>query len=182
MSIKELREAHGLSQVKCAEYLNIPIRTYKRYEAYEEKVNKIKYQYIIDKLHELDFIDETHGKLSIDQIKSIVNDVLSNYNVDFCYLFGSYAKGKETEKSDIDLLISMPLNGFVLGILNSYGKSSRIPAIIILCLACGTPYSSNLYKFGYILYPAFIKSFCILWNAFPSLALLNPPTFSARNH
>lgn len=111
MSIKELREAHGLSQVKCAEYLNIPIRTYKRYEAYEEKVNKIKYQYIIDKLHELDFIDETHGKLSIDQIKSIVNDVLSNYNVDFCYLFGSYAKGKETEKSDIDLLISMPLNG-----------------------------------------------------------------------
>lgn len=111
MSIKELREAHGLSQVKCAKYLNIPIRTYKRYEAYEEKVNKIKYQYIIDKLHELDFIDETHGKLSIDQIKSIVNDVLSNYNVDFCYLFGSYAKGKETEKSDIDLLISMPLNG-----------------------------------------------------------------------
>ena len=29
----------------------------------------------------------------------------------YAYLFGSYAKGKATEKSDVDLLISMPLNG-----------------------------------------------------------------------
>lgn len=29
----------------------------------------------------------------------------------YCYLFGSYAKGKATEKSDIDLLVSMPING-----------------------------------------------------------------------
>lgn len=29
----------------------------------------------------------------------------------YCYLFGSYAKGKTTEKSDIDLLVSMPIDG-----------------------------------------------------------------------
>ena len=31
--------------------------------------------------------------------------------MEYCYLFGSYAKGKETEKSDVDLLISLPING-----------------------------------------------------------------------
>ena len=30
--IKELREAKGISQIKIAEDLDIPIRTYKRYE------------------------------------------------------------------------------------------------------------------------------------------------------
>ncbi len=30
----------------------------------------------------------------------------STTNINFCYLFGSYAKGKETPASDIDLLIS----------------------------------------------------------------------------
>ena len=29
----------------------------------------------------------------------------------YAYLFGSYAKGKATEKSDVDLLVSMPVNG-----------------------------------------------------------------------
>jgi len=31
--------------------------------------------------------------------------------VEYCYLFGSYAKGKATEKSDVDLLVAMPVDG-----------------------------------------------------------------------
>ena len=35
-----------------------------------------------------------------------MGNVLSKYDVEYCYLFGSYSKGKATEKSDVDLLIS----------------------------------------------------------------------------
>lgn len=31
--------------------------------------------------------------------------------MEYCYLFGSYAKGKATEKSDVDLLVAMPVDG-----------------------------------------------------------------------
>ena len=34
-----------------------------------------------------------------------------HYPVEFCYLFGSYAKGKATEKSDVDLLVHTSLFG-----------------------------------------------------------------------
>ena len=37
--------------------------------------------------------------------------VFDSYQVEFCYLFGSYAKGKATEVSDVDLLISTETTG-----------------------------------------------------------------------
>ena len=111
MTLKQLRNEKGLSQVACAEYLQIPIRTYKRYEADETKIDRIKYRYILDRLNEFGMVDEEHGKLTIEQIKKICSDVFRSYPVEYCYLFGSYAKGKETEASDIDLLIAMPIDG-----------------------------------------------------------------------
>ena len=33
--------------------------------------------------------------------------------MEYCYLFGSYAKGKATEKSDVDLLVAMPVDGMI---------------------------------------------------------------------
>ena len=111
MSLKQLRKDKGLTQVKCADYLGIPLRTYKRYEADEASVNSIKYRYIIDRSNEYGHIDEDHGTLTIDQIRTICGEVFAGYNVEFCYLFGSYAKGRETEKSDVDLVVSMPVNG-----------------------------------------------------------------------
>ena len=111
MSIKQLRIEKGMTQIQCADYLQIPVRTYKRYESNESKINSFKYKYIIDRLNEYGLIDEEHGKLTIDDIKKICTDVFKNYSVDYCYLFGSYAKGKETEQSDVDLLVSVPLDG-----------------------------------------------------------------------
>lgn len=100
-----------MTQIQCADYLQIPVRTYKRYESNESKINSFKYKYIIDRLNEYGLIDEEHGKLTIDDIKKICTNVFKNYSVDYCYLFGSYAKGKETELSDVDLLVSVPLDG-----------------------------------------------------------------------
>ena len=50
------------------------------------------------------------------EIKVIVAEVLKSYDVNFCYLFGSYAKNKATDTSDVDLLIDSPITG-----LNFYG-------------------------------------------------------------
>ena len=111
MSVRQLRESKGLTQIQCAEYLQIPIRTYKRYESDENKINRIKYQYIIDRLNAYGLIDEAHGKLTIDRIKEICSQIFPSYSVEYCFLFGSYAKGTATETSDVDLLVSVPVNG-----------------------------------------------------------------------
>lgn len=55
---------------------------------------------------------------SIDEIRNILNQVLSNFAVEKAILFGSYAKNKQTENSDIDLIIDS--KGKLL-IINFYG-------------------------------------------------------------
>lgn len=111
MTLKQLRIEKGLSQIECAKFLQIPHRTYCRYENDESRQDTIKYRYMMQKLSEYGFIDEEHGILTIAQIKDICSEVFKDYDVEYCYLFGSYAKGKATEKSDIDLLVATPISG-----------------------------------------------------------------------
>lgn len=47
----------------------------------------------------------TSDAMSISKIKQKAIPVLKNYPVDKAILFGSYAKGKATGKSDIDLYV-----------------------------------------------------------------------------
>ena len=56
-------------------------------------------------------MDETTGILSIETIKETFSKIISQYPVEYCYLFGSYAKGKPTPTSDIDLYIHTSLTG-----------------------------------------------------------------------
>ena len=44
-------------------------------------------------------------------LKKEVSNILSKYKVNFCFLFGSYAKNKATPSSDIDLLIDTEITG-----------------------------------------------------------------------
>ena len=44
---------------------------------------------------------------SIDEIKKMLRDILSNTDVEKVILFGSYAKNIPTQNSDIDLLIDI---------------------------------------------------------------------------
>ena len=111
MSIKELRKSLGLTQKEVSELVNIPLRTYINYENDESKKDSIKYLYIKEKLDEYGYIDETHRILSIGNIREFCSPVLNKYNVDYAYLFGSYAKENATESSDIDLLISTNITG-----------------------------------------------------------------------
>lgn len=111
MSIKKLRKSLGLTQKEASSIVGIPLRTYVNFENDSSKENSIKYLYIEEKLTLYGKIDEEHGVLSLEQIKEGVSDVLSEYDVEFCYLFGSYVKKKALETSDIDLLISSSLTG-----------------------------------------------------------------------
>lgn len=111
MTLKRLRKEKGLTQIECAKYLQIPHRTYCRYESDESKINPIKYQYILDKLNNYGFIDEEHGVLTLEQIKKSCAEVFSEYGIEYCYLFGSYAKGKAKETSDVDLLVATTASG-----------------------------------------------------------------------
>ena len=111
MTLKELRKQKKLTQIACAEYLGIPVRTYQNYETDASKTKSIKYMYMVQKLEQYGFIDETHGILRIEQIKDACAAVFSDFDVEYCYLFGSYAKGNATENSDVDLLISTAVSG-----------------------------------------------------------------------
>lgn len=111
MSIKDLRKTLDITQKEASKLLHIPLRTYINYENDESKEGTIKYLYIKEKLEQYGRIDEEHGILSIENIKRISQSVFSNYDVEYCYLFGSYAKHTANESSDIDLLISTPVTG-----------------------------------------------------------------------
>lgn len=111
MTLKELRKQKKLTQLECAKYLEIPIRTYQNYENDESKSGSMKYEFMMQKLERYGFIDEMHGTLNIQQIKDICTDIFVDFDVEYCYLFGSYSKGKATETSDVDLLISTSVSG-----------------------------------------------------------------------
>ena len=48
---------------------------------------------------------------TLENINRLVKPLADKYRVKEIYLFGSYAKGTAKETSDVDLLISMPVDG-----------------------------------------------------------------------
>ena len=48
---------------------------------------------------------------SVEEIRRLVNPVLSRNNVRKAVLFGSYVKGSADEKSDVDILLDSGLKG-----------------------------------------------------------------------
>lgn len=111
MTLKELRKQKKLTQIECAKYLGIPLRTYQNYETDEKKSETIKYMFMMQNLEKYGYVDEDNGVLNIQQIKDICSNVFKEFEVEYCYLFGSYAKGKAGEKSDVDLLVSTTASG-----------------------------------------------------------------------
>ncbi len=111
MTLKELRIFKGLTQEQAAALCSVSLRSYKSYENEKSKADTIKYRYMLTVMEEFNKTDETHGILSIEEIKEKCVAVFEGYDVSFCYLFGSYAKGTPKESSDVDLLVSVALTG-----------------------------------------------------------------------
>ena len=108
--LKKIRLSLNMSQIEAAGILGISRRTYQKYEAVDDE-NDNKLKYFIFRLSEFNIIDESHGILKIEDIKEKVKVVLSKHNINFCYLFGSYAKNKANATSDVDLLIDTEMTG-----------------------------------------------------------------------
>lgn len=119
--LKELRIEKKMTQKEVADLVGISLRSYKSYENDEEKQDTIKYNYIVEQLSKINHIDEETGILELEDIVRKCSKVFERYEVSFCYLFGSYAKGKATPKSDVDLLISINVTG-----LKFYGLVEEI--------------------------------------------------------
>ncbi len=114
MNLFDLRKEYGLSQLKAAEICSVPLRTYARYESDNEYGNTLKRKAMIATIKDACEITEEKGILSIDQIIKGVHRVINEMyqdSVTLVYLFGSYAKGYATEKSDVDLCIKTTLTG-----------------------------------------------------------------------
>ncbi len=123
MSLKELRISKRITQLEASIIVSMPLRTYQNYENDSSKKNTIKYKYLLDALEKYNKIDEDKGILSFTDIKSIVSQVLTEYDkeVECCYLFGSYAKNNAKGNSDVDLLVLTSLKGLKL-----YGLVERL--------------------------------------------------------
>lgn len=111
MSIKELRINKGLTQNEAAKLVGLSLRTYQNYEYGASTRDMFKINNIIKILNEYQKYSEDKGVLSTKEIFEICSNVFKKYNVSYAYLFGSYAKGIASEKSDIDILISDEVKG-----------------------------------------------------------------------
>lgn len=135
MNLKEIRNSKNLTQVEAAKLLHISLRSYKSYENESNKIGTFKYDYLCEQLNKYGFIDEEHGILSLDNIKRIVSQVLSQHEVEYCYLFGSYARGEANEKSDIDLVVATEITGMEFYGLCEYLREALHKKVDLLNLA-----------------------------------------------
>lgn len=119
--LKTLRISKKLTQQQASELLGVSLRSYKEYENDIKKENTIKYRYMLDVLEKFIAVDEEHGILTLEEIKSACKTVLDEYEVKYCILFGSYAKGTASQTSDVDLLISTEITG-----LRFFGMAERL--------------------------------------------------------
>lgn len=114
MNLFDVRKEYGLSQIEASRILGIPVRTYIRYEKDNDYGSSLKRKTMIDVLKDKCAITEDKGLLSISQIKQLLTSIFDTEykdQIEFCFLFGSYAKGYAKENSDIDLCISTNLTG-----------------------------------------------------------------------
>ena len=110
MELREIRKKHNLTQKEASSLIGVPYRTYVRYE--ENGSSNYKYRKMVEDLENFLRVDESHGILSISDIKSKLIPILEKHDISFCYLFGSYARGDAAPTSDIDILIDTNMTGF----------------------------------------------------------------------
>ena len=104
--LREKRKQLGLTQIEAARACGVSRRTYQTYE--EQQIMNATYEELCKRLEDGDnFI------CSLKYIKRICGELFTTMypEVKAAYLFGSYARGEATGKSDIDILVVCPPMG-----------------------------------------------------------------------
>ena len=114
LSMNELREKRkqlGLTQIEAARACGVSRRTYQTYE--EQQIMNATFEELRKRLEDEGILDGSNFICSVKYIKRVCSEVLSTMypEVKAAYLFGSYARGEATGKSDIDILVVCPPMG-----------------------------------------------------------------------
>ena len=118
--LKEKRKQLGLTQAQTAKACGVSRRTYQTYE--EKPVKNATYDNLLALLEEMGYLDKEQRILSIREIKSVCRFIFKKYKgVECAYLYGSYARGEATRKSDVDILVVCPPMG-----LDFYGMAAEL--------------------------------------------------------
>lgn len=110
-SLKKIRKSKGLTQAEAAAGIGISLRSYISYENDPQKAGTPKYRFLLSEVEQMNRLDEEHGILTLQEIRENCASVFHSIPVDYCILFGSYAKEKASETSDVDLLVSTNVTG-----------------------------------------------------------------------
>ena len=171
--IREIRISKGLSQIEAAKIVGLSIRTYQNYEYGNSTRDKFKINQIISILSSYNKYTLNTGIYNIEDIKNIINELLKDTDISFVYLFGSYAKGKATPSSDIDLLISDEIKGLeFIGLVDEFSKrfNKNIDLIRISDLKNNFVFLNEILKSGIKIYEGnkewyilFKKSSLLYW-------------------
>ena len=119
--LKTLRKTLGMTQEEVAGLAGISLRSYKSYENEPQKKGTPIYRFVFEQLQKKAFVDEDHGILTLDFIRDRCREVFEQYDVEYCYLFGSYSRAEARETSDVDLLVSTSVTG-----MDFYGMAERL--------------------------------------------------------
>ena len=69
---------------------------------------------------------------TLNEIKTMLDPVFSQYGIRSALLFGSYAKGSANGRSDVDILVDSGLRGLqFFGLLESVNSTLKIPVDLI---------------------------------------------------
>lgn len=107
--IQTVRENLGLTQVAFAKLVNIPVKSIRNWEQNirvpADYIIELVLDYVLRFHYEQSLIEEEKFLPSFLFIKEKIKDVVSGYDIEKVYLYGSYAKGTQREESDIDLFM-----------------------------------------------------------------------------
>lgn len=109
--LRKIRKKLDITQLQAANACGVSLRTYQTYE--ETNKSNDTYDQLIQKLNEIGIINGSNYILSINYIKQVCRELFTKEykEVTSAYLFGSYARGEASGKSDVDILVVCPAIG-----------------------------------------------------------------------
>ena len=92
---------------------------------------------------------------SVEEIRRLVNPVLSRNNVRKAVLFGSYGKGSADEKSDVDILLDSGLTGLrFVGLIEDirFALDKDVDVFDVTHIVPNSKISSEISRDGVVIY------------------------------
>ena len=103
--LRKKRNKLNITQLQVANACGVSLRTYQTYE--ETDTFNSTYDELIKKLDEIGIPDGSNHIISVRFIKHVCRQFFSEKypEVKCAYLYGSYARGEASGKSDVDILV-----------------------------------------------------------------------------